>query len=1337
MRKNYELRITNYEWGRTFPHSSFIIRHLSLLILTFAFAIPIYAQVPIVTMRPDRAAPGMNVVVEVLLPAADAGLYWVDALNSDVSVNLIDPSDTNRVMIGTPIISWHGRVMQIPIFVLSNASLGPVAFSIFDTTSDAQSDTVDFYIDSLQHLGPITHDTTIGDGFGVLSASNTILVDSLIVTNAKVHFSLNDPDTLPGNPRLLPVVMLSKGPVRLTNSTIFVDADSVDGGPGGGGGGHGWGGAGGVGYTGGGSCPSDSLGNDGSASAGFDSLGASGGGAATGVGGGESNPGDQGGGGGTGAPYGSSGSASLGSSPSTAGGFGGGSGGGEAVNPFIEYGGGGGGFGTIGMGGGDPNGQGANGGATNGGRFLVPMAGGSGGGAGNTVENGELWLGASGGGGGGALQLSSFDSIIAISSMFSARGDSGTTGLDIAAGGGGGSGGAIYLVSTKGIRSLSSGIDVSGGLPGRAASSTVGFAGGLGGLGRVRIDGATNLTSGTQLAPVWSNGISLSSQQAFSLSNGSMHVMGYAQDFTNTLDTIRIYYRTRHEGWRSVDTLRAANGSWSKWLPVSHDSLLFVVAFVEVSGPASDPSNFEPSWLVSNASMGIITQRASPFLVVQDTLNFGNVRTGKCKTLALTIHNDGEVPLTLGKGALSGSPGFSITPDSPLVILPYASDTLTVEFCPDSSGADSGTIRFLSNDSANSPKVIVLFGTGLVRKDSLAFSPKSIHFDSILIGNCESDTIILLSAGIDTLFLDQKIWNTPPFSMKLIPPDTALAPKQKDSLIITFCPTDSGDFRQTQFLDERQDSIVMEGVGVIRRAASLGTQSLGVQCLGRTIAFMDTISNLGNDTITLRSRQSRNPLQSDSLGVTLQPHQHLPINISWVPDSDGIFADTLFYQLSDTILTTVLAYRVAGAELRFDSVLQFPFVCAGSGGEPDSARIRNVGPDTLTLSNFVLRSDPAFTLFDSTNQLLPGQEISLHFTFNPSDTLEHFDTLHFTMSDAGCDSTIAIVLTGRNIDSGLAAEPIDFDSVLVNVCRDDSTVVENPCGPAVTIDSVKLNNPAFQLLDSLPVSIPSLDSREVTFRFCPSPSDTGVETDTAILFYGGKTFRMGLRGIGTTLKNPWAHFTISSVSAKAGENATTSITLDSSSLKGSHPVRGVVSFDPSVVYFMQGSPVFAQSIDPDSVLFSTSINFDFPGPVEYISWMALLGPHVSTTIGLELTLSDKTYLNVMVNPGTVIVTDCTGLNGQLSPGGDYALGPVTPNPASDIASIPLTLGNDGYVEAGLYDMTGRLVKTLLSQSFARGKYAIAIPMDGLASARYMVVVHSLGWRAMRPLIIGR
>ncbi len=1335
-RANFKLRITNYEWGEHLPHSSLVIFYWLCLLLILGIAVPVRAQVGhIVTIRPDRAAPGMNVVVEVLARDSDVRPFGYDVLDSSVSVVLANPSDTNRVRIGPPIVSWNGRVIQIPLFIFASASLGPVPFSTFSILT-GQSNTVDFYIDSLQHLGPITHDTTIGGGFGALSANNTLLMDSLIVTNAKVHFSLVNPDTTSGNPRFLPVVILSKGPVRLTNSTLSVDADSLDGGPGGGGGGHGFGGIdggiGGSGFTGGGSCPTAILGSTGSGSNGNYLVGGQ---AVTGITGGGSDPSDQGGGGGTGAPYCASGAAGLGNLPSPAGGVGGGAGGGENPNPFIEFGGGGGGFGTEGSGGGDPAGEGLNGGTPTGGRFLAPLCGGSGGGAGNSVNLDDGALGGSGGGGGGALELISFDTIVVQSSTLSALGASGTNGVKIAAGGGGGSGGAIYLASSTGIHAVASGFDILGGNAGNPASDSVGYAGGAGGLGRVRIDGLSNLTPSRQLSPVWSEGISLLPGSSGLPANGYFQITGYAPDLLNTLDTVRIYYRTDHTAWQSVDTLRSSDGTWSKWLPLTHDSLIDVVAFVEVNRPASNPPYlYEPTWLVSSASMGVISHPATPLMVVQDTLDFGTVQNGKCKKLLLHITNDGEAPLIIQDPTLSGSLRFSLPVDTPILIPPYSTDTLEVQFCPDTAGSNSGFLTFLSNDSTDSPKRITLLGTGLNRRDSLLLSPTSINFGKVLIGECESDTVLLRSVGVDTLYLDRSVWNVPPFIVRVIPSNTAIAPGLHVNLVITFCPADSGAFGATLVLDERQDSISADGEGIERLAASIGEKMLGTSCLGDTITFDDTISNLGNDTITILQWRGSHSGSGGSIGAVLQPRGRLAVHIGLGADSLGLFSDTIRYQLSDTTLTTVLSYRVAGIAIHFDSMLSLPLVCVGASDTVVDS-ITNLGPDTLTVPEFRLLKGGDFTLLDSSEIIPAGQRISFRTAFHPGfgDTVVQSDTLQITLSDAGCDSVIEIILTGTGSNNGLAAKAIDFDSVLVKNCRDDSVLIQDPCGLPITIDSIRSKNGSFQLLDSLPIVVPMGTSFELSFRFCPL--DTGAEVDTIIMYpNGGPPFPVVMRGTGYQQANPWAHFTISSVAARAGEHVSTTITLDSSSLEGERLTHFGIRYDPGVVFSEGGSPFEVLPSAPDSLAFTDLIDFSKPGFIDSLEWMTLLGPTASTAI--QLLLSTDTAVNITVIPGQITVTDCTGLNGQFAPGGVYGIGPIVPNPALDIASFALQLGNDGFVEAGIYDLTGKYIERILSQSMNRGNFDVSIPTGGISSGRYMLVVRSLGWMAFRPLIVG-
>ncbi|HEY3876547.1 MAG TPA: choice-of-anchor D domain-containing protein, partial [Candidatus Kapabacteria bacterium] len=1047
----------------------------------------------------------------------------------------------------------------------------------------------------------------------------------------------------------------------------------------------------------------------------------------------------QGGGGGTGSPYGISGAAGIGNLASVAGGFGGGSGGGEEANPFItntliEEGGGGGGFGTEGIGGGQSSGVGINGGLVNGGRFLVPLAGGSGGGAGNSNELGDGDHRASGGGGGGAIEIVAFDSIVLNNSLLAARGDSGQSGIKIAAGGGGGSGGGIYLASTAAIVSSALPVAVFGGAAGHPAADSIGYEGGSGGLGRVRIDGAANFQPPSFFANVWVNGLSLQSARAPTIRNDSMLLSGIDPDRANLTDAIRIFYRTPHSAWQSSDTQRDSTGAWSKWVPLLHDSLLYVVAMAEVSAPAQGLNGpvYEPSWLVSSAAMGRTMHPATPFLVTLDSLNFGTVQQGHCKTLVLVLSNKGAAPLSVTPNSITGSTEFSLMPDTTLFIAPYRSDTVRVTFCADSVGLQSARLTFLSNDSGNSPHLVSLSGAGLKRNDSLSITPAILNFGAVRIDSCASDTLLLRSLGSDTLYLDSSEWQRGPFAFRVVPSDTALPHNATAKLIVTFCPTDSGDVSVVLTLDDREDSILVRGIGILRQAAVASGQNLGSFCRGQ-IAFFDTIYNRGNDTISVRS-WAVDSGSSHALNLLLQPGTVASIPLSFIENRTGPAEDTVRFELADTSLASTIQFQVFGPSLGMQSSLRFPFRCLGTTAL-DSVAIANSGPDTIQLADFRL-SDTDYVVEDSTQMLAPQAQFALHLHFVSADTLPHFDTLRFIASDHGCDSTFAVALEAQTIDSGLAASAVDFGTIPIDSCAIDSTLVQNPCGPEVTIDSVFIGDKAIQWVIGEPAVIPSDSSRFFVFRYCPE-TDSITLADTAILFNGDQALlRIPLLGKASALGFPYASFTVSSATVPADSIATTVIRLDSLSLKGTHSVRGVLSFDPEVVEpeTPMGFPHTATRVAADSLAFTATLDSSSaPSVIESINWRALVGPRSSTII--EFTLTTDVPLAVHSNNGTIAVTDCTGLNGSFASAGSYTISPVNPNPSSDEASVSVTLGYAGYVQAGLYDMTGREVEPILSQSMPEGTNAIAIPMHSISSGKYFFVIHTLGWEASEPVVI--
>jgi len=1292
------------------------------------------AQQANVKLRPDIGAPGMTMVIEALARTSALQPFGLDGVNANLPVQVVfvRPQDSARIILGPPqarVVSSKGRLLQIPIFISQNADTGAVRFVLFSPVSNFRSDTLSFTIAKPQKLGVLNSNVTIGLNRGSLSVSNVLLVDSLIAIQANILFSLNDPDTLPGNPRLEPVSIFSLGPVRLSNTVLSVDAKGLNGGPGGGAGGHGYDVIGGIGFTGGGSS-SDTITSSNQGSGGEAEPGA-GGASVTGVAGGGSTTDDQGGGGGTGAPYGSSGAAGVANNPSSPGGFGGGSAGGENID-FV-FGGGGGGFGTAGVGGIELSGPGQNGGHVNGGRFLVPLSGGSGGGAGNSVNASDPIAG-SGGGGGGSLAIVGYDSIYLVATSFSAKGDSGTTGQSAgsgriarAASGGGGSGGSIVLQSSKGIDAFQSNIFVDGGRGGQRASDSA-FAGGAGGWGRIRIDGPNNFAPFGQAQSVTSNGLSITPDRKVQ-AGPFIRVSGFAQDPNDFYDSVRIYFRTSHGAWQFVDTVRVG-AAWSKWLPAGHDSLLYAIAMIKVFDPSSDFANYEPEWLVSHVSMGLFRHVPTSNIVLQqDTLDFGSVHLTHCTTRKIIIRNEGEAPLTIDSTVFTNS-SFTYV-GSKRTISGYATDTIEIQFCPDTAKRFTDTLYLYTNDTANRPKRVVLRGVGLARKDSLSIVPMPLDFGNVKLGTCKSITVKLKAEQTDSVYLNFKKVTISPFTFELVPADTILAPDSSADLVVTFCPTDTGSVSRAAVLDERNDSLIVKGRGVVR--ALEVKQPLGIRsvCASHPAIFTDTLINKSNDTMTVFSvvSASGGKILSDTV---LAPNDTVLITWTIPVGNENVFVDSVFYRASDTTFASIVRYRSFLPAIPFDSAILFHFTCVGS---PATIRVdfKPTG-ETVRILNPHLLIDTVFSIvgsIDTTNVLTDTQ--SLFIRYDPRRYEPNYDTLVFTVSDIVCDSIYRIPVSGIGVKGPLGFEDIHFDTVIVGNCVDDSLLVQNSCGADDPIDSIEIHDPSFQRVTVLPVTVPSNNSIRLQFRFCPT--SPGLHRDT-IRIFADTIFTAILEGYAVERTSPWAYFSIDDEPPSAGDRFTTSIRLDSSSLVGVHSFVARVSYDPLVLYPTGvGAPFPPSLVARGAVEFSGALNFQQFPQSEQIEWLALLGPHDRSTLHLDVTMD--TPLVVYTKDGLVTVVDCSNLPGQVRAAGSYALGPVTPNPLTDHAEVQMELGADGMVEAEIYDLTGRHIETVFQKYFQRGSYQLTIPFADLNSGKYMLVMNSMGWRALRFFLLER
>jgi hypothetical protein len=1302
-----------------------------------------YGQQKIAHLQPDALGPGMTIAMEILAPAKDTGAFGADGMYwSSAKIQLVNSSDSSRVIFGPASVSWNGRVLQVPVMAAPNASPGNITFRVI--IGNKQSAVATFQIVTPIPLLNISDTTEIGDvtaSYSFAGAGSTIVASgaeisgSGVLNNTRITFSKRDIDTIaPGNPHYHPVVILVRGRVHLRFSEISVSADSLNGGPGGGGGGHGWAGTGGAGYTGGGSDSGYFIGNQGS---GANPTNAFGGVSSTGITGGASvdSLSDQGGGGGTGCPYGSSGIFSAGNDSSQTGGFGGASAGGETTG--LPYGGGGGAFGAKGLAGG---GKGNNGGHPYGGRYLVPMQGGSGGGGGNHVSDKDSTAG-SGGGGGGALTIISYDSIVMDNSYLYAEGANGTSGTtSVDAGGGGGSGGGILLSARNGISLSNSEISTLGGTGGLGGSGIDSISkGGDAGFGRIRIDGDVqqsqlNIFHGIQISGPT---LDIPSTQ---LLPPFIQVSGMAGDSSALTDSIRIYYRNHHSSWRYLDTIRFKDSPgkfrWQATLPAGHDSELFVTVAAQTRNPARSFANFEPSRLLSHLSSGIIPLHPTPHLVLEyDTLDFGCYKVDTCVSANFYISNQGEDSLRISSIAISNS-NFQVTrPVSRMGY--YASDSITIQYCPNKFGNDTATITILSNDTV---RTSVLIGCGINKDSRIVLKPNSLNFKRVPVGKCDTLHLVAYSIGKDSAVIDPNGFSHPPFS--ITSPLTAknLAPNDSVGITIAFCPSDSGSFRSSFIFTQKRDSVKLTGIGTRKIFRSQPDIVVGKLCLGSCDSVKIKLFSSGNDTVHLNSIAGAS--FSEQLPFALPPQTDTDFTIHYCPLVAGD-SSIVIHLISDAdTMQTVLHYHAVHPEFSFDSALHFAPHCAFF---EDSlpVQIRRTGIDSITISSAHLVHGAPFLLAGDTAKKIDQAHLVVHFI--PTTTGLFLDTLSVKIATGICsDSTLKIPITGSGTNSDLifSKTRVAFGGIDTNVCAVDTIIVSNPCH-----DNAMLSIPPVALPFAIisptanTLTVAGGDSAFIIYRYCPRVVGHDSVSQKFSLA-SGATVTISVVGSGLpVIDSPLVRFKLPTVSVNAGSEFFYPIIIDTLSQTAKiFSVQGSLHYDPTVVEPV-GMISSQWTINKKAERTPGTYDFSASGQsaltigetLGSVEMLALYGVRDTTSVFLN-NIGDSNYAKASVIGGNIQIVACSNLPGNIIVPGSYTLGNPSPNPSNGNLLLPVSIGTDGTLHIRIYSESGA---NALERTYElkRGEHTLALDVSTLPSGIYYLATDSWGWRDGKTFVI--
>jgi len=982
---------------------------VTTLILTF-FSVFIDSQSQQISyLLPDIGAPGMITYLEIIGSKNFEGNYGPDNFYANnpgdyVRVELVNPSDSDKIIIGPVAVSWNGKMISTHFFVMPWVTPNsdnwmllrpefriPVRVKLGSNYSNIDT----FFIVQPFVFGDKSGsgERVLGDGsLGMRSKRGGMIVSDMKLAGATYTVSTKDCDPYTsGNQGYLPFVLMVKGKIDATSvATISLDGNVPNGGAGGGGGGGKFcdgslinplvGDNGGDGFTGGGHGGRNGSG----VSNVYKNVGngtGNGGASLNGVAGGTAEW-YEASGGGTGHPFGFSGyGCSSGPSCDPEGMFGGGSG-------FRDdQDGGAGGYGSNGK-----NTSSKNGGKIYGNAMLVPLAGGSGGASGNPHSIHEC--SGNGGGGGGAIRIfaQKADNI-----SITANGANGSNSSYSSAKGGSGSAGAIELGVKTGIfTNLLT-----------AANSTGG------GGGRIRFDSPDPLNSTVNY-----NSGGGSFFRGISTDTNYIVKSKFNLKFTksNVSNLTHSYYRPLHGSWtQSVSvTLNppTANGFFPMDLK-GKDSLFLFIAYQRSDNPNLTEYTYEPVYMLSQMAANFFKVDTYPLIVGDSVIN---IRVYDCLNKSVTKncmvynHGDGDLTMDFDKAYFDHAiPGLTLaTPRTSATIPPNDSTKIFVNYT--SSGFARGpltdTLIIPHNDfrSNHNPwKIFIRIDIDTISFNSysidLTKTIDTIDFGKVCMGSSKQLDFAVKNYSTFSIAMLQPLFADKSSFISWYPGKQIVPTVDTTTASIVFTPQTLGKITTLLFIRINEcsdfvDTIVVTGEGVLSNLHFVSGHNFNDVSVGNKDTAEISLVNDGNGDVYIQDIEKlvapfKIVSTKPKVPYLLKKGDTIKIRVEYTPTQETLDSTWIKVLTSENINTCLDSAKVqinghgtkAQVLISLDSV-DFG-VFAWCGVSKDTAIIvKNGGSGT-----FHVLSEPVITGKDTSHFLIAQNLSSWTFTPGKIDTI--------------------------------------------------------------------------------------------------------------------------------------------------------------------------------------------------------------------------------------------------------------------------------------------------------------------------------------------------------------
>src|SRR2546425_2038589 len=417
------------------------------------------------------------------------------------------------------------------------------------------------------------------------------------------------------------------------------------------------------------------------------------------------------------------------------------------------------------------------------------------------------------------------------------------------------------------------------------------------------------------------------------------------------------------------------------------------------------------------------------------SISFGSVPVGQTQSQTATLTNSGGTNVTITQAPASGS-AFSVRGLSlPLTLSAGQTTTVSVNFTPPSSGAQSGTVSLAcsvstnpgnhygkgqTNGSVDQTVTITVSGSGAI-VGQLAATPSPITVGNVMLGTIQIQSATLTNSGSANVTIKQATVTGKGFGLGGLSTPLTLAPGQSKNFSVMFAPqstgTTSGNIAVASDAMNSALNVPLSATGVAPGSLTSNPSSLGFGSVpvGSSQSLSETLTNSGGSSVTITQATASGSGFSVSglnLPLALTPGQSFTFGAVFSPASAGGASGSISVvsNASNSTLTISLSGTgTAPGQLAVSpGTLTFGSVVVGTT-KSMTATLSATGSSVTVSSASVGTSEFALSGLSFPFTLPAGQSASFSVTFTPQASGTASDSVLFA---SNASNSTADSLTG-------------------------------------------------------------------------------------------------------------------------------------------------------------------------------------------------------------------------------------------------------------------------------------------------------------------------------------